>query len=365
MTKKIRSKITFIVPGRGTKPVGGFRMIYEYANKLTMLDFDVCIVHVACLLKSHFFVAGLGRFIYRLLFYRFYKPWFNLDKKIRIKWVFIPGSYYIPDADFIVASSWETAEYVAIYPQSKGKKFYLIQGNESEFPRVVKNGWQERVKNTWNYPMQKVTVSSWLSEKLTERGVISQKIFNGIDQENFFVSNAPENRIATTVIMLYHDSIAKGSYDGITALRSVKINFPALKVILFGVPARPEGLEDWFSYYRLPDRDQLRNLYNQSAIFISPSHTEGWGLPVIESMLCGCSVLTSDIGGFKDFVINEVTGLTFEVKNINDISEKIAYLIKNDQIRFNFAHAGETFVKRFSWDNAIKQFVDLTKSVPE
>jgi len=361
--KKKQTSITFIIPGRGTKPVGGIRVVYEYANRLTQKNLTVNIVHVACLLKSHSLFVGLGRYIFCIFFFRFYKRWFVLDPKVNIKWVFIPLALSIPDADFIVATSWETSEYVTEYPTQKGKKLYLIQGNESEFQQTIEKGWQARVQNTWNLPLHKITVSTWLSKIITHHKEQSQIIFNGTDTLNFFSENKSETRNPLSIMMLYHNSPAKGTSDGIAALRKLKSEFENLHVILFGVPPRPVELEEWFHYYRQPNRKKLRELYNQSAIFLSPSHSEGWGLPVIEAMLCGCAILTSDIGGFNDFMIPNETGLCFKVKDIDDLEKKLVELINNTDLRVRLANSGKNFVKRFSWEIATDQFLVLTKSI--
>ncbi|WDF54713.1 glycosyltransferase family 4 protein [Mucilaginibacter sp. KACC 22063] len=358
MTTK-KTSLTFILPGRGTYPVGGFRIVYEYANRLTATGMDITIVHVAWLYKSHSFIIGLGRYLYCLLFYRFYKKWFNLDSKVKNKWVFIPKSYLIPNADFVVATAWETAEHVIEYPDKKGKKIYFIQGNESELLLAIKKGWQQRVKNTWNFPMHKIAISSWLKEIVSTADNPAKKIFNGLNFDEFYINNPIETREPASVMMLYHTSPAKGCTEALEAINILKKSDINLKVKMFGVPQRPENLAEWIEYYQQPERETLRKLYNEVAIFLSPSHSEGWGLPVAESMLCGCAVITTNIGGFKDFVIDGNTGLNFKREDVNDMVQKIKLLIHNNDTRIKIAQNGNSFIKQFSWDRAISDMKEL------
>jgi hypothetical protein len=62
----------------------------------------------------------------------------------------------IPDADIIMATWWETAEWVAKLSPSKGTKVYFLQHYEA-FDYVPKG----RVESTWWLPMHKIAGSLW------------------------------------------------------------------------------------------------------------------------------------------------------------------------------------------------------------
>jgi hypothetical protein len=65
----------------------------------------------------------------------------------------------IPDADIIMATWWETAEWVAKLSPSKGTKVYFLQHYEA-FDDVPK----DRVESTWWLPMHKIAGSLWLAD---------------------------------------------------------------------------------------------------------------------------------------------------------------------------------------------------------
>lgn len=346
--------ITFILPGRGIKPVGGFKIIYEYANRLSALGMRITLVHTAWLYKSHGLASGVGRYLYCALFYWLYKKWFTLYPAVKSTWVLTPSAPFITDADFIFASSWETAEHVADLPLEKGIKMYLVQADESEYQLAKDNGWEKRVLKTWSLPLQKIAVSSWLQQKIEQKGSSAYRVFNGLDFENFTIKVPVESRIEPVVMMLYHASTVKGWKEGLAALRLVHEEIPRLRVILFGVPRRPKILESWITYHQLPATEQLVELYNRSSIFLSPSHSEGWGLTVSEAMQCGCAVVTSDIGGFKDFVYDRVTGLVFAVKNVSQIVSHLLELIANPELRITLAQNGNSLIQQFTWERAVR-----------
>ena len=110
-------------------------------------------------------------------------------------------------------------------------------------------------------------------------------------------------------VMFYHGADWKGSADGIRALQAVKTQVPELKATLFGVPSAPAGLPSWIRYEQTPSPERLRGLYNDSAVFLATSWTEGWGLPGCEALLCGCALAATDVGGHREYAVNSKTAL--------------------------------------------------------
>ena len=63
----------------------------------------------------------------------------------------------VPDGDVVIATWWETAEWVAKLSPRKGAKAYFIQHYE-----VFDYTPHRRVKATWRMPLYKITISKWL-----------------------------------------------------------------------------------------------------------------------------------------------------------------------------------------------------------
>ena len=64
-------------------------------------------------------------------------------------------------------------------------------------------------------------------------------------------------------------------------------------------------------------------------ILCLPSHREGFGTVVIEAAACGIPAICSKIYGLTDAVIKNKTGFFHKVSNIDDIKNKMTYVIKN------------------------------------
>jgi glycosyltransferase involved in cell wall biosynthesis len=110
---------------------------------------------------------------------------------------------------------------------------------------------------------------------------------------------------------------------------------------------------------RVSDEELVR-LYNEAVGFISPSLYEGFGLPLLEAMSCGCPVLASDIPASR-----EVCGhaaLYFDPNDTDAIRQAIVhFLTLSDEDRQALQTAGLENAKRFSWTDAAQAIINLVK----
>ncbi len=346
-------RITFCLPHHGRVPVGGFKVVYEYANGLSARGHDVHVMHPAIwqldtppLVKS----ARLGRYVQRKLTGDWHpRRWFNLADSVRVSWVPSLNERYVPDADIVVATGWHTAEWVVNYPASKGRPYHLIQHHETW------TGPEARVEATWRLPLRKIVISRWLEECARQRGQAATYIPNGLDFLAFGIDLAPVERNPGTVMAMFHRAEWKGSADAIQAIKVVKQEIPELRVNMFGVFPKPR-LPDWINYFRQPSPATLRRLYNEAAVFIAPSHVEGWGLPPAEAMSCGAALIATDVGGHREFAHHEHTAILVPPHNPDRLAAEITSLVRNPQRRIALAVAGHSYIQRFTWDAAVLAF---------
>jgi len=355
-----RRHIVFLLPGSGRRPIGGYKVIYEYANQLVDREFTVTLVHSALQAQD---TNGMRRLRKRIRHWRqkkTYLPtqWFTLDPNIRCSWVYSVQKDSIPDADIIVATTWQNAEWVASYPESKGKKFYMIQ-NYGSMPNVV----AERERLSWKLPLHKIVISRWLAEIAENMEEPCSYVQNGLDFKAFGVDCAITERAPESVLMLSHKSHAKGSSTGIAALSILKKELPQLQATLYGVGKRPKSLPDWAVYERSPSQRRLRELYNKASIFIAPSLVEGWGLPPSEAMMCGCAVVATDIGGHQEFAINNETALLCAPNDPVAIANKVAQLINDPRLRSRISEGGARSIQKFTWERATRNFIQALDAI--
>jgi glycosyltransferase involved in cell wall biosynthesis len=353
-------KINFILPSFGNNPIGGFKVVYEYANRLVASGNIVNVIH-PLLLQKHDSLYRQTRSYGRYLISKFdksYRPdsWFTLDSRVNVLMVPFLSEKYIPNADFLIATAWYTTKPLAYLSNRKGKKYYIIQNYE------IWAGEKNEILSSFRLPFKKIVISHWLEKLVNSQGEDAFYIPNGFDFKAFGIDVRPEDRNNSTIMMLYHKLHFKCSNFGLRAIKKVKDVIPNLKLILFSVYPPPEKLPEWISFYHQTEQSTLRSLYNESAIFISPSILEGFALPPAEAMLSGCALIASDIGGHREYAISNSTALLFPPKDIRKLIDNICLLIDNNTFRIKLAYDGHNFIKQFSWEKSSNNLETILKN---
>lgn len=163
-------------------------------------------------------------------------------------------------------------------------------------------------------------------------------------------------------------------YVGIVELRK---NIPLLiksfaKVKKKGIPHKLVFVgaksQDLAVFYKLLDKLKLRNdaiftgyvadedmvkFYNLADIFILPSLYEGFGLPVIEAMACGCPVIASNSSSLPEVVGN--AGVLIDPNDYRPWVDPIYEILTNDGFKQKLIKKGLKRSKTFSWEKTSKE----------
>lgn len=319
-------KITFILPGLSRFPVGGYKVVYEYANYFARQGHQVSIIHVEQVpdgyVKMRVHLKNVA--IRFKLMGKNSITWFQFDQSIRLKFVPDFSSKKVPDADVVIATAWHTARFVAHLPKEKGRKYYFIQGYEShEKDKNLEN-------DSWKLPLNKIVVASWLKKVGDKLGVQTDIVKNFINHREFFSTNSVDR--SPGISMLVHNLSLKGSVEGIRVLKRVYEKYPKVKVILFGLPDKPDNLPKAWSYIQNASTEQLREqVYSQTTIYLFPSHQEGWGLTATEAMACGNALVSTDNGGIRDFGFEQRNAMVVKVRDEQGMFAAICNLLDNTE----------------------------------
>jgi glycosyltransferase involved in cell wall biosynthesis len=350
-----RLKITFLLPLPGTDPIGGFKVVYEYANFLSRRGHSVAVVHPAIYeidrpIRS-LPLRSAARTVWSYLAHRItgsFRPrrWFAVDPAVRLLWVPSLAARFIPDGDVLIATAWQTAEWLAQDLASKGRKFYLLQHLETW------SGPEDRVLATWRLPCEKIVINRWLQQIAEDLGQTAHLVPIGLDFTSFTLTRPSADRDPNNLLMLFQTLAWKGSEEGLAAFALAREQEPALRLTLFGVARRPDSLPNGVVYHHNPPQQLLRDLYNQASIFISPSWAEGFPLPPAEAMQCGAALVSTDIPGTAMYAIHEQTALLSPVGDPQAMAENILRLRRDRELRLRLAQAGHALIQQFTWAKA-------------
>ena len=110
----------------------------------------------------------------------------------------------------------------------------------------------------------------------------------------------------------------------------------------------------------IPDQD-ISAFYSAARALLFPSLYEGFGLPILEAMLCQTPVITSrissmpEVGGKSAYYVNPV--------NIQEIVLGINQVLTNEKLCQKMVKEGLEQVKKFTWQEAGQRTINVYKSV--
>ena len=122
-------------------------------------------------------------------------------------------------------------------------------------------------------------------------------------------------------------------------------------------------LAEQIKFFENLEKKDLRSLYNTAEMLIFPSLWEGFGLPVLEAMACGCPVVCS-----KTSSLPEVGGgapIYIDPNFAEEIKNAIKQVIEDQNLRKEMISRGVAQAGKFNWNNTAKEVIKIYKLVKE
>ena len=109
--------------------------------------------------------------------------------------------------------------------------------------------------------------------------------------------------------------------------------------------------------------DELERLYARAAVVACPSHREGFGVVCAEAMAYGRPVVAGDVGGLRDLVRHEETGLLVPPGDVAALRAALQRLLGDAELRRRFGEAGRARIaEHFTWqrfgDETLRAYED-------
>lgn len=133
----------------------------------------------------------------------------------------------------------------------------------------------------------------------------------------------------------------------------VKIN-NSIKLLLVGVGTQEQFYQNKIKEYNLQNnvyilgyRRDIPKLMQISNILLSLSYREGLPVNVMEAMASGLPIIATDCRGNKDLIVNGENGYIININNMNELKEKILFLLKNKNICEQFEINSKKKIKKY------------------
>lgn len=110
--------------------------------------------------------------------------------------------------------------------------------------------------------------------------------------------------------------------------------------------------EGRFRYVGRPrTKEELRELYSQSSVFVLPSIEDGFGLVMTEAMACGVPVIASTNTGGPDVIEEGRDGFVIPIRSAEALADRISFLADRPALAAEMGNAALRKSANYSWDS--------------
>ncbi len=160
----------------------------------------------------------------------------------------------------------------------------------------------------------------------------------------------------------------KGFLDLIDVFKLVNEKYPDWHLNIVGDGIEKEKIEEKIKIYNLDksitmhgykNKDEVNEILNKSSIYVMTSLSESFGLVLIEAMSFGIPCIAFDSAQGALEIIDENTGFIIKDRNINEMSNKIIYLIENEKERKKLGKSARDKSLLFEQKNIKNNWLEL------
>lgn len=230
-----------------------------------------------------------------------------------------------------------------------------------------------------------ITVSQYEKERIISRMPVDEKkievIYNGINENHFRINTDQAERMKVRltyglpdkfILFLGNPSFRKNPTGVIEAyaMYSSKVSNP--------LPLVTPGLTQKYVMHALRQlnanydptlyltpgyikEEDLPMVYGLSEVFLFPSLSEGFGMPVVEAMACGTPVVTSKISSMPE-IAGDAASL-IDPFSPPTIAEALIEILSNEEKRLNMIEDGILNSKRFNWKNSAEKVLSIYERI--
>lgn len=269
------------------------------------------------------------------------------------------GRDYIP-ASISCRISKETKFVLTRHVLFGMKPFQKFALSNAKKAIAVSSAVGESLRNI--FPKKKITV---IPNGITVNDETRQKL-EKLREEFRFLHNIPfDAKLVGTMGELKE---LKGQRDFILAANEIAKKLPETRFVVVGKDnsinqtfrrelkriVKVFGLEENFLF--LDWIEETPSFFAALDIYVSPSHSESFGLAILEAMTTGKAVVSTETEGAKELLQESSSGRLVKIKEPLKLAEKVSELLNDETLRKNLGEiAQKTALEKFSLENMIEQ----------
>lgn len=203
------------------------------------------------------------------------------------------------------------------------------------------------------------------SKKELSKYMHSHKIYvvgNGVDISKIDPVKASERKNQAVFIgrLVKHKNILEAINSVIQARQ--KIKDLELIIITQGGSQESEVIRfsqkfDFINYYKDGSDKEKIKLLKESKVLLHPGSREGFGLVLIEALVCKTPFLSYSIPTMEEIARKTKGGITVPYKNTNLLAEKLCNLIQDQELIEKMGERGRQYVEQnYTWNKVAKKY---------
>jgi glycogen synthase len=184
-------------------------------------------------------------------------------------------------------------------------------------------------------------------------------IRNGIDSTRWPFANRVQRRGPGRLLYVGRLEYEKGIHDLIAALPRIRRTHPGTTLTIAGDGTQLDWLVEQTRRHRVVkattfvghfDHSRLLGALHDADAVVLPSHYEPFGIVALEAAAAGAPLVTSNVGGLGEAVINGVTGISFAPRDIAGLATAVRQVLDNPEAaRRRAVAARERLTSDFDW----------------
>lgn len=346
-------RICFILPVAHRTPVGGYKIVFEYANRLSNEGHQISLLFLNDELLSKYHLPKLLDKKLCHFLTKIRPNWFTLNTRInKISSLDNDANEVLHHSDVLIFTAVETV--LKLWDQASEincKKAYFIQDYENW------NVSDEKCQKTYGLEMTNIVISKWLKDIVDRYSrEPSVLIRDPIDLSVYKIIVPPDKRKIHSIGILYHTMAHKGFKYALEAVKKLKEKYSDLEVYVFGVYEKPDDLPNYCSYLRDATQEQTVEIYNKVSVWLCATVDEGFGLTGLEAMACGDVLVSTAYTGVFEYAQDGYNALLSPVKNVEAMVENVERVFEDETLRDKLLNNSKISVQAFSWKIAVSKF---------
>jgi glycosyltransferase involved in cell wall biosynthesis len=200
-------------------------------------------------------------------------------------------------------------------------------------------------------------------------------IYNGIDHTIYKPCNGNLRLIDRPYILYVGSERSRKNLGNlIKALAVLKKDFSDLNLLKVGPIGRRDayhentqsilsnlGITRDVTFVDYVSEDDLASYYRSAELLVYPSLYEGFGLPPLEAMACGCPVVTSDTSSLPEVVGD--AGILVDPHDIDSLTNAIKRVLVDDNLKRDMVTKGLERAQTFSWEKTAQETLQVYRRI--